>query len=77
MLERLKKLLNSVAVQRAISSSFGDPDEIVRLVELRVVREFNLPDDYSSVLRVRLNFINLNLTCNLQLCSFSIVENAP
>lgn len=50
MLERLKKLLNSASVQRALSSHFIDPDEVLHLVELRVVREYNLPDNYAAFL---------------------------
>ena len=55
MIERLEKLLNFVPVQRALSLSANhiDQDEILRLVELRVVRECNLPDNYTNFLRVR------------------------
>ena len=52
MLERLKKLLNSFAVQRSLAVNFIEQQEIVHLVELRVVREFNLPDNYVNILRV-------------------------
>jgi BTB/POZ domain-containing protein 7 len=51
MLERLKKLLNSFSVQRSLSVNFIEQHEIVHLVELRVVREFNLPDNYVNILR--------------------------
>ena len=53
MMERMKKLVNSHSVQRAFCSNFVDVNEVMNLVELRVVREFNLPDTYSSVLTVR------------------------
>ena len=52
MLERLEKLLNGVAVQRALSVHSIDHNEVVRLAELRVVRECNLPDSYTSFLDV-------------------------
>jgi len=51
MMERMKKLMNSHSVQRAFCSNFVDMNEVMNLVELRVVREFNLPDTYSSVLQ--------------------------
>ena len=54
MLERLKKLLNSFPVQRSLAVNFIEQQEIIQLVELRVVREFNLPDNYVNVLRVSL-----------------------
>ena len=54
MLERLEKLLNGVAVQRALSVQSIDHSEIVRLAELRVVRECNLPDSYTTFLDVSL-----------------------
>ena len=54
MLERLKKLLNSFSVQRSLAVNFIEQQEIIQLVELRVVREFNLPDNYVNVLRVSL-----------------------
>ena len=52
MVERMKKLVNSHSVQRAFCSNFMDVNEVMNLVELRVVREFNLPDTYASVLQV-------------------------
>ena len=52
MLERLEKLLSGVAVQRALSVKSIDQNEVVRLAELRVVRECNLPDSYTSFLDV-------------------------
>ena len=52
MLERLKKLLNCHAVQRSLAVNFIHQQEIVHLVELRVVREFNLPDNYVNILKV-------------------------
>ena len=52
MLERLEKLLNGVAVQRALSVQSIDHNEVVRLAELRVVRECNLPDSYTTFLDV-------------------------
>lgn len=51
MLDRVKKLLNSYAVQRSLAVSFIEQQEIIHLVELRVVREFNLPDNYVNILR--------------------------
>jgi len=51
MIERMKKLVNSHSVQRAFCSNFNDVNEVMNLVELRVVREFNLPDTYASVLQ--------------------------
>merc|ERR1719219_1651645 len=51
MIERMKKLVNSHSVQRAFCSHFNDVNEVMNLVELRVVREFNLPDTYASVLQ--------------------------
>merc|ERR1719420_1436027 len=51
MIERMKKLVNSHSVQRAFCSNFMDVNEVMNLVELRVVREFNLPDTYASVLQ--------------------------
>lgn len=54
MLERLKKLLNSFSVQRSLAVNFIEQQEIIQLVELRVVREFNLPDNYVNILRVSL-----------------------
>ena len=48
----MKKLVNSHSVQRAFCSNFIDVNEVMNLVELRVVREFNLPDTYASVLQV-------------------------
>jgi len=56
MMERMKKLMNSHSVQRAFCSNFVDMNEVMNLVELRVVREFNLPDTYSSVLQVPICF---------------------
>lgn len=53
MVERLKKLLNTFAVQRSLAVNFIEQSEIIHLVELRVVREFNLPDNYVNILRVR------------------------
>jgi hypothetical protein len=58
MLERLKKLLNSFAVQRSLAVNFIEQQEIVHLVELRVVREFNLPDNYVNILRVIIFYIS-------------------
>ena len=58
MMERMKKLMNSHSVQRAFCSNFVDMNEIMNLVELRVVREFNLPDTYSSVLQVIVHYID-------------------
>ena len=55
-MERMKKLMNSHSVQRAFCSNFVDMNEVMNLVELRVVREFNLPDTYSSVLQVPICF---------------------
>ena len=52
MMERLEKLLNCVSIQRALSLSSIERDEILTWVELRVVRECNLPDNYTNVLRV-------------------------
>ena len=52
MLERLEKLLNGVVVQRAMSVRSIVHEEVVRLVELRVVRECNLPDNYTTFLDV-------------------------
>ena len=48
----MKKIVNSHSVQRAFSSNFVDVNEVMHLVELRVVREFNLPDTHSSILQV-------------------------
>ena len=59
MLERLDKLLNGIAVQRALSVHSTDYGEVVRLVELRVVRECNLPDNYTAFLEVRNNSIQI------------------
>ena len=59
MIERMKKLVNSHSVQRAFCSNFNDVNEVMNLVELRVVREFNLPDTYASVLQV-IHFISLS-----------------
>jgi hypothetical protein len=59
MMERMKKLVNSVSVQRALSSNCIDANEVMHLVELRVVREFNLPDNYATILHVNIDF---NLT---------------
>ena len=53
MVERLKKLLNTFSVQRSLAVNFIEQREIIHLVELRVVREFNLPDNYVNILRVR------------------------
>ena len=61
MLERLEKLLSGVAVQRALSVKSIDQNEVVRLAELRVVRECNLPDSYTSFLDVSLNCNNLHM----------------
>ena len=52
MMDRMKKIVNSHSVQRAFSSNFVDVNEVMHLVELRVVREFNLPDTHSSILQV-------------------------
>ena len=60
MLERLEKLLNGVAVQRALSVQSIDHNEVVRLAELRVVRECNLPDSYTSFLDVSINIMITN-----------------
>ena len=56
MVERLEKLLNFVPVQRALALTSNNvyKEEILRLVELRVVRECNLPDNYTNFLRVSL-----------------------
>ena len=55
MIVRLEKLLNFVPVRRALALTSNNvyKDEILRLVELRVVRECNLPDNYTNFLRVR------------------------
>lgn len=53
MIERMRKLVNSHSVQRALCSNFNDVNEVMNLVELRVVREFNLPDTYAAVLQVK------------------------
>ena len=52
MMERMKKLISSHSVQRAFSSNFVDVNEVMSLVEKRVVREFGFPDTYSSILQV-------------------------
>ena len=57
MVERMKKLVNSHSVQRAFCSNFIDANEVMHLVELRVVREFNLPDTYASVLHVIVKYL--------------------
>lgn len=72
MVERLELLLNCVPVQKAlhlvaaataatpfsnVAATFSDGREVVRLVELRVVREFNLPDNYTTFLHVSRRFI--------------------
>ena len=56
MVLRLEKLLNFVPVQRALALTSNNvyKEEILRLVELRVVRECNLPDNYTNFLRVSL-----------------------
>lgn len=59
MIERMKKLVNSHSVQRALCSNFNDVNEVMNLVELRVVREFNLPDTYAAVLQVNSYIIKL------------------
>uniref|UniRef100_A0A0K2U366 BTB/POZ domaincontaining protein 7like [Nasonia vitripennis] n=1 Tax=Lepeophtheirus salmonis TaxID=72036 RepID=A0A0K2U366_LEPSM len=51
MLKRTRKLLQTVAVQRAMASPLVHKWDVVHLVELRVVRECNLPDSYTTVLR--------------------------
>ena len=58
MVLRLEKLLNFVPVQRALALTSNNvyKEEILRLVELRVVRECNLPDNYTNFLRVSLHF---------------------
>ena len=53
MLERLDKLLGSVSIQRALTVHASlDQEEVIRLVELRIVRECNLPDNYTTFLDV-------------------------
>ena len=48
------------AVQRALASSLADHHQFMLQLELRVVREFNLPDTFVSVLQNALeeNIVN-------------------
>ena len=63
MVLRLEKLLNFVPVQRALALTSNNvyKEEILRLVELRVVRECNLPDNYTNFLRVSLHVRTKNV----------------
>ena len=58
----MKKLIGSHSVQRAFSSNFVDVNEVMSLVEKRVVREFGFPDTYSSILQVSLKS-NAKIIC--------------
>lgn len=51
MVARIQKLYQSKAVQRALASSLADHHQFMLQLELRVVREFNLPDTFVSVLQ--------------------------
>ena len=73
MLERLEKLLSGVAVQRALSVKSIDHSEVVRLAELRVVRECNLPDSYTSFLDVSLSYNCSDMHYNLEWYSIELI----
>lgn len=51
MVRRVRKLFRSISVQRALASPFANRQQIFLQLQLRVVREFNLPDSFSSVLQ--------------------------
>jgi len=51
MVRRVRKLYRSISVQRALVSPFANRQQIFLQLQLRVVREYNLPDSFSSVLQ--------------------------
>merc|ERR1719175_177220 len=51
MVRRVRKLFRSISVQRALVSPFANRQQILLQLQLRVVREYNLPDSFSSVLQ--------------------------
>ena len=52
MVRREQKIKNSPCVQRALALPLSSRREINRQVRLRVVREFNLPDQVADLLEV-------------------------
>jgi len=51
MVRRVRKLYRSISVQRALVSPFANRQQIFLQLQLRVVREYNLPDSFSAVLQ--------------------------
>jgi len=51
MVRRVRKLYRSISVQRALVSPFASRQQIFLQLQLRVVRESNLPDSFTSVLQ--------------------------
>ncbi|XP_023340212.1 BTB/POZ domain-containing protein 7 [Eurytemora carolleeae] len=51
MVRRVRKLYRSLSVQRALLSPFANRQQIFIQLQLRVVRESNLPDSFSAVLQ--------------------------
>lgn len=51
MVRRVRKLFRSISVQRALVSPFANRQQIFLQLQLRVVREYNLPDSFSAVLQ--------------------------
>jgi len=51
MVRRVRKLFRSISVQRALVSPFSSRQQIFLQLQLRVVREYNLPDSFSAVLQ--------------------------
>ena len=47
----MRKLFRSISVQRALVSPFAVRQQIFTQLQLRVVREFGLPDSFSAVLQ--------------------------
>lgn len=54
MVRREQKIRSSPCVQRALALPLSSRREINRQVRLRVVREFNLPDQVADLLEVGL-----------------------
>lgn len=52
MMRREQKIRSSPCVQRALALPLSSRREINRQVRLRVVREFNLPDQVADLLEV-------------------------
>lgn len=61
MLKREQKLRQSPSCQRAVALPLSSRHEVNRQIRLRVVREFNLPDQVADLLEVSLWIINIKM----------------